>query len=138
MARLAYYVLGLCVLFVLTGAIGSAQELKLFPGSQLDEKASREASQAAPGKESQVYTTSESFDKVYAFYKSLYKQDTKMRAGGPTLPSGQQVQWAFFLIDGGSSLASSKYWMKVQYPYVGGSDGKDIRNVTIIQSVRTK
>src|ERR1700694_3752876 len=67
MARSANYLVGLCVLLMATGALGVAQELKRFPGAQLDEKASREASQAAPGKESQVYTTSEGFDTDYTF-----------------------------------------------------------------------
>ena len=130
------YLAGLCVLLVST--LSMAQELKIFPGAQLDQKASHEASQAAPGKESQVYTTSADLDKVVAFYKGLYKQDTSMRSTGPKLPSGQQVLWMFFIIDGGTNLANSKYWMKVQRPYVGGTDGKDIRDITIIQTVRTK
>ena len=138
MARSASYVVGVCILLVSISALGIGEELRRFPGSQLDEKASREASQATPGKESQVYTTSEGFGKIYAFYKDLYKQDTTMPAGGPKLPSGQQVQWAFFIIDGGKNLASSKYWMKIQHPSVGGTDGKEIRDVTVIQSVRTK
>src|SRR5882757_812811 len=129
MARSAYYTAALCILS--TGALGIAQEFKRFPGSQLDEKGTREASQSVPGKESQVYSTSENYDKVYAFYKALYKQDTTMPPGGPKLPNGQQVQWAFFILDNGSSLAKSKFWMKIQYPYVGGTDGKDIRNVTV-------
>ena len=126
------------VLLVLAGSFGLAQELKPFPGSQRDEKASREASQSAPGKDSEVYTTSDGFDKVFAFYKALYKQDTTMPAAGPKLPSGKQVQWAFFIIDGGKNLATSKYWMKIQRPYIGGADGKDMRDITVIQSVHTK
>ena len=114
-----------------------AQDFKPYPGSKLDEKASREASAAAPGKESQVYTTMDAIDQVSAFYKGLYKEIT-MGSSGPKLPSGEQVRWVFFAIDGGTSLAQSKYWMKVQRPYVGGTDGKDIRDVTIIQTVRTK
>jgi len=98
--------------------IGFAQELKVFPGSQRDVKASSEASQATPGKESQVYTTTTSFDKVYGFYKGLYKQDTTVPAMGPRLASGQQAQWAFFIIDSGKDLASSKYWLKIQRPDV--------------------
>ena len=65
-------------LTVFTTAAGVAQELKLYPGSHLDEPASGAASKTAPGKESKVYTTSESFEKVLAFYKSAYKQDTSM------------------------------------------------------------
>ena len=128
----------IALVLVLTTALSVAQELKLYPGSHLDEKASSDASQTAPGKESKVYTTSESFEKVFEFYKGVYKQDTSMRATGPKLPSGQQIQWAFFIIDGGTKLSNSNNWMKVQHPYVGGVDGKDIRDVTVIQSVRKK
>ena len=114
-----------------------AQEFKPYAGSKLDEKASREASAAAPGKQSEVYTTDDSLDKVYAFYKGMYKE-IAMRSTGPKLPSGQQVKWYFFILDGGTTLANSKFWLKIQRPYVGGADGQDIRDITIIQTVRTK
>jgi len=114
-----------------------AQDFEAYAGSKLDEKASREASAAAPGKQSEVYTTGDAFDKTYAFYKGLYKEYA-MPGSGPKLPSGQQIKWAFFIIDGGKDLSGSKYWMKVQRPYVGGADGKDIRDITVIQTVRTK
>jgi hypothetical protein len=114
-----------------------AQDFKPYAGSKLDDKASSEASASVPGKQSEVYTTNDSLDKVYAFYKSVYKEST-MRNTGPTLPSGQQVKWFFFILDGGTTLANSKLWLKIQRPYVGGADGKDIRDVTIIQTVRTK
>ena len=114
-----------------------AQDFKPYAGSKLDEKASRDASAAAPGKQSEVYTTGDALDKVYAFYKSLYKEYT-MRSTGPKLPSGQQVKWAFFILDGGTTLANSKLWLKIQRPYVGGADGQDVRDMTLIQTVRTK
>jgi hypothetical protein len=113
-----------------------AQDFKPYTGSKLDEKASREATAAAPGKRSEVYTTGDAFDKVYAFYKGLYKE-YPMR-GSPRLPSGQQIKWAFFIIDGGKDLVSSKHWMKIQRPYVGGDKGQDIRDITVIQTVRAK
>src|ERR1700737_3821577 len=109
-----------------------AQEFKPYTGSKIDEKASREASAAAPGKQSEVYTTSDALDKVNTFYKGPYKESA-MRSTGPRLPSGQQVKWYFFILDGGTTLADSKSWMKIQRPYVGGADGQDIRDVTIIQ-----
>ena len=118
-------------------ALCLAQDFKPYTGSKLDAKASQEASAAVPGKESRVYTTGDSLDKVYAFYKSTYKEFS-MRSTCPTLPSGQQVRWYFFILDGGTTLANSTLWMKIQHPYVGGADGKDIRDLTIIQTVRTK
>lgn len=45
----------LIVLMAVGAAPGRAQDFKPYPGSKADEKASREASAAAPGKESQVY-----------------------------------------------------------------------------------
>jgi hypothetical protein len=125
------------MLITLAGIPCPAQDFKTYAGSKLDEKASREASAAAPGKQSEVYTTGDAFDKVDAFYKGLYKEYT-MRSPGPKLPSGQQIRWSFFIMDGGKDLASSKYWMKIQRPYVGGADGKDIRDLTVIQTVRSK
>jgi len=113
-----------------------AQDFKPYAGSKLDVKGSRDASAAAPGKQSEVYTTGDAYDKVLAFYKGLYKE-FPMR-GGPKLPSGQAIQWAFFILDGGKDLSASKYWMKIQRPYVGGADGKDIRDITVIQTVQSK
>ncbi len=129
------------VSFLLAGtlcvALSQAQDFKPYAGAKLDDKASREASAAAPGKQSEVYTTSDALDKVYAFYKGTYKEFA-MRSSGPKLPSGQQVKWYFFILDGGTTLANSKFWMKIQRPYVGGAEGQDIRDTTIIQTVRTR
>ena len=61
------------ILVLLAASILLAQDFKPYTGSKLDEKATREASAAAPGKQSEVYTTSDPFDKVYAFYKALYR-----------------------------------------------------------------
>jgi hypothetical protein len=115
-----------------------AQDFKPYTGSKLDEKGSRDASAAAPGKESQVYTTADSLDKVYAFYKGLYKEYTALSGRESKLPSGQPLKWYFFILDGGKDLAASKLWMKIQRPYVGGADGTDIRDITVIQTVRSK
>ena len=130
-------IISLLSILVAFNTLCLAQEFKPYAGAKLDDKASREASAAAPGKQSEVYTTSDSLDKVYAFYKNTYKEFS-MRSTGPTLPSGQQVKWYFFILDGGTTLANSKLWMKIQHPYVGGADGTDIRDLTIIQTVRTK
>jgi hypothetical protein len=138
MQRLALFLVAVGMLLASVNIPCLAQDFRSYAGSKLDEKASREASAAAPGKESEVYTTGATFDEVYAFYKSQYFKEYTMRSSGPKLPSGQQIKWAFFILDGGKDLASSKLWMKIQRPYVGGIDGKDIRDVTVIQLVRAK
>ena len=120
-------------------AMCAAQDFRPYPGSKLDAPDSRQATAAAPGKQSEVYTTTDSFDKVYAFYKAQYKEYTMMgMSPGTKLPSGQQVKWAFFLIDNAKDLQSSRYWMKIQRPYVGGSTGQEIRDITVIQTARGK
>ena len=125
------------VIFLMAGLVPCrAEDFKPYPGSKVDEAASSEASATVPGKESRVYTTPDALEKVSSFYKGLYKEIT-MRSSGPTLPSGEQVHWVFFAVDGETSLAKSKFWMKVQRPYVGGADSKDIRQNTVIQTVRT-
>jgi hypothetical protein len=118
------------------------QDLKQYPGAKLDEQAGRQASAAAKGLECQVYTTNDGYDKVYAFYKNLYKE---FPTPFPTqkLSNGQEVKWAFFILDGGKDLTHSKYWMKIQRPYIGSiaqgdaGDFKDVRNVSVIQTVHT-
>ena len=146
MRRFALFLVVVGMLLAFVNVPCLAQDFKPYTGSKLDEKVSREASASAPGKQSEVYTTGDAFDKVYAFYKGLYKEYTMRSSGpklpsgrsGPKLPSGQQIKWAFFIIDGGKDLSSSKYWMKIQRPYVGGVDGKDIRDITVIQTIRAK
>jgi hypothetical protein len=111
-----------------------AQDFERYPGSRLDEKASREIT-APGGRQIEVYTTNDDLDKVYAFYKQRYKEFV-MRGHAPK--PGQPVKWAFFLIDGAASLSTSTYWMKIQRPYVVSSDGKETRDVTVIDVVRGK
>ena len=118
-------------------SISLAQDFKPYPGSKHDDTASREASKAAPNKQSEVYTTNDSFEKVYAYYSGLYKE-TKLRSTPPKAPSGQQIKWAFFIVDGGTSMLNSKLWFKIQSPYIGGADGSDVRDLTVIQLVRSK
>jgi len=67
--------------------------LSLMPAPNLMKKGAAMPVPLPPGKQSEVYTTGDAFDKVLAFYKGLYKE-FPMR-GGPKLPSGQAIQWAF-------------------------------------------
>jgi len=134
--------IGFCSALVIAGTFSLAQDFKQYSGAKLDEQAGRQASAPAKGLECQVYTTSDGFDKVYGFYKALYKE---FSAPFPTqkLPNGQEVKWAFFILDGAKDLSRSKYWMKIQRPYIGtigdgDADFKDIRDVSVIQTVHRR
>jgi|SRR5579871_4385145 len=134
--RIVLSLLLVAVALVLIPTPCRAQDFKPYPGAKLDEQASRDASAAAADKESQVFTTDDAYDRVYAFYKALYKEgEMRYPARGP---AGIPVKMSFFLIDGGKDLRSSKYWMKVQRPFIYKPDGKDVRDVTVIQTVRSK
>jgi hypothetical protein len=116
-----------------------AQDLKPYPGARLEAESSRQCSHG--GTQCQVYTSSDSFEKLYAFYKSLYRE-AKWPVPAPTLPNGRQLQWSFFILDESKDLAHAKHWLKIQHPYIGdiGGDGepdfKDIRDISVIQSIR--
>jgi hypothetical protein len=68
------------------------------PGS--NDKASQQASAVDKGMEVQVYTTGDSFEKVHTFYKFFYKE-IAVPFPKQTLPNGNEVKWAFFVLDGG-------------------------------------
>lgn len=118
----------------------AAQEFQPYPGSKLDEKAGRQASSIAKNKECRVYATGDSFEKVYSFYKARYREITSPFPR-QKLPNGTDVKWAFFVLDDGKTLSRSRFWMKIQRPYIGDVDDaaefKDVRDVSVIQTVRT-
>ena len=121
------------MLLVFIGVQCLAQEMKMYPGAKHDDQLSRDATAAAPGKQVDVYLTSDSFDKVYAFYKGLYKESTMP---GARQDPKQPMRITFFLVDGAENLASSKYWAKVQHPYHDPA-GK-AQDLTVIQTIRSK
>ena len=127
------------LVLVITGTLSVAQDFKQYPGSRFDDKASQQASAVEKGMEVQVYTTGDSFEKVHTFYKSLYKE-IAVPFPQQTLPNGNEVKWAFFVLDGGKDLMHSNYWMKVQRPYIGAVDGEanfqDVHDMSVIQTVR--
>jgi hypothetical protein len=117
----------------------SALDFKQYPGSRFEEKPSQQPSDVDKEMEVQVYTTGDSFQKVYGFYKSLYKE-VAVPFPKQTLPNGKELKWAFFVLDGAKDLMQSSYWMKVQRPYVRTVDNKgnfqDVRDMSAIQTVR--
>jgi hypothetical protein len=114
-----------------------AAEFKVYPGAKIDEKATKEAQEAASAAKmsnvkATIYTTSDSFQKVAAFYKGIAKEYMMPRASGtsgkPKKYEGYDLWEACFTFDGAKDLSTSKLWIKVQRPYIG----EDIRDVTAI------
>jgi hypothetical protein len=121
-----------------------AQSFKTYPGGKLDEKSTTEATKSPlnKGADVKVYVTSDAFEKVRAFYASLYHETQ----GGnpPRVPNGPEIHWAFFTIDDAKNLWTSKHWVKVQRPYIGNRPGElmpnfnDVRDETVIEVVQKK
>jgi hypothetical protein len=122
---------------VFTCSLLFAAEFKLYPGAKMDEKATKEAQEAAlaakmSNVKATIYTTKESFQKVASFYKGIAKEHMMPRASGtsgkPKKYEGYDLYEAFFIFDGAKDLSTSKLWVKIQRPYIG----EDIYDVTAI------
>lgn len=139
------YILSILVVFAFSTLVIAA-EFKPYPGSKIDNKATKDATellkQSGMAGKATIYTTNDSFEKVHAFYKGIAKE-YKMpgeKGGKKKLPSGQELQEAYFIFDGAADIMSSKLWIKIQRPYIGsvemGKDFqvkyKDVRDVTAI------
>jgi hypothetical protein len=143
--KLSY--VSLLMVFVFS-SLAFAAEFKPYPDSRADEKATQEANQMAAGSKmgkapkSTIYTASDSFEKVFDFYKGMakeFKMPHQKEGKVKKLPSGQELKEAYFIFDGAGDLMGSKLWIKVQRPYIGrvkmeGYQPKyeDVRDVTAI------
>jgi hypothetical protein len=143
--KLSYVLLLMAFIF---SSLVYAADFKPYPGAKIDEKATQEANQMAAGSKmgkapkSTIYTVSDSFEKVSAFYSGMakeFKMPHQKEGKVKKLPSGQELKEAYFIFDGASDLMSSKLWIKIQRPYIGrvkmeGFQAKyeDVRDVTAI------
>jgi hypothetical protein len=113
------------ILCVVIPTVAYAAAFVVYPGSKPYHAATAAQQQAqseakAMGMAEDVYTTSDSYDKVVKFYGALGKPYTMPGGGSQMLPGGKKVEQAFFILDGAKDLSTSKSWVKVQYPLVGG------------------
>ena len=149
MARMRVSGMAALGLLVAMAAVGQAP--KIYPGAKKytppETEETKEAEKAMPpGMQSTIYLTDDGYQKVATFYRGAGKEYTMPgMAKGAKLPSGQEMQQSFFLLDGAADLQSSKSWVKVQRPFIGSvsvKDGvpefKDIRDVTAIEMVEKK
>jgi len=136
--------LGVLLLAMALPAAANAQSFTPYPGSKPDQATADAAMKlAGSGTRVGVYLSDDPFEKVAAFYKARYKETAC--GNRPTLPSGETVKWACFVLDGAKDLSTSKSWMKVQRPYIGNvvmqgltPQFQDIRDVTVIETVEKR
>jgi hypothetical protein len=140
---------------ILLATAAQAADLKVYPGARLD-RAEMKKYQAQLAKlsdaarklagEQKIFVTHDPFPKVYAFYSKLYKEtNLTMKKTDQPMPGGKRLSDAFFCLDGADSIAVSKHWLKVQYPFIGATKLStrthtvtfgDVRDVTVISVVK--
>ena len=133
------------VMLLVLPALGFSASFKVYPGAQLD--GVYEAKQPEPGskilKTSKeiVFTTSDPFESVIAFYSGIAREyKIPGRTGRVAkLFSGQELKEAYFIFDDAADIMTSKHWIKIQRPYLvkdqaKGASGKygNTREVTAI------
>ena len=128
------------ICLVMWWALVAQVDFQQYPGSKLDGQSGCQTTARSKNLDCKVYTTNDSFEVVYAFYKARYKEfPTPFPA--PRLPNGREVKWAFFILDGAKDLSRSEHWVKIQRPFIGSiaengqGEFKDIRDVSVIQTI---
>ncbi len=129
----------------------------LYPGAKVEADITKKAQAAAPmgmGPTS-VATTSDSFEKVMAFYKAAgtevrigqrpgqpdtgYERElpSSLKPGGPG--SGIKVKQVMVILDGAPDLATSKHWVAITRPFIFNAHPQgdrmvyeDVRDITAI------
>ena len=121
---------------------------KIYPGARLDRAATQQAKTSPaiqPDVDIAVYATPDGFEKVYGFYQRNGKEYKVIGSRARKLPNGQDLHDAFFILDDGRDLLTSKHWVKIQRPYLGqyglgrnGAGANDIKDITAIVLTRKK
>jgi hypothetical protein len=139
------YVLAFTAFFALPTVSFSAS-FKVYPGAKLDEiyepKQSEVGSKISKASKVIIFTTSDFFENVVAFYRGIAREYRMPGMGGKSmkLSSGQELKEAYFIFDNAADLSTSKHWIKIQRPYMStdrtkeGFQGKygAVREVTAI------
>jgi hypothetical protein len=110
MKKLKLAFIAVLVLAMTTAVAG--QGFKVYPGATVYTPPTTKDSPKAPaGTQITDYLTNDSFESVVAFYSQLGKEYTaKGLPSGGTLPNGQELKQAFFILDGAANLEKSKRW----------------------------
>jgi len=118
------YVLAFVMLFFLS-AVVFAGVFKVYPGARLDDiyepKQSEVGAKVSKAPKVIIFTTSDFFENVVAFYRGIAREYRMPGSGGKPikLSSGQELKEAYFILDDAGDIMTSKHWIKIQRPYLG-------------------
>jgi predicted GNAT family acetyltransferase len=137
----------LLIVFVCSATVFAA-EFKLYPGAKIDERATsneqtevdsvieilnwriKDPASKLSSDRIDVYTTSDSFEKVCIFYKRIGKEIpgpySRHDTGKVTkTKSGLTAKTTAFTLDGKASIPESNLWVVIERPYLGEPNYND-------------
>lgn len=140
-----------CVFVLAMATEVSAQDFKVYPGATKFAYSAAEDTKKAivstsSGTTQTIYVSDDSFDKVATFYRGIAREYTMpYQQNDKKLSSGKELNEFYFILDGAKDLTASKYWVKIQRPFVGLIEMRamapvyhDIRDVTAIELFKKK
>lgn len=123
-----------------------AGSFKVYPGARLYDVVKSEQPDAVNKKSKTqkviIFMTDDLFENVVSFYRGNAREYRIPGREGRSirLSSGQEIKEAYFILDDGADIMTSKHWIKIQRPYLDKGRTGDpfygkyerIREVTVI------
>lgn len=119
----ATYALALTILFVLP-ILGYSASFKVYPGARLydvvESKQPEAINKTSKTQKVIIFMTDDLFENVVAFYRGTAREYRIPGREGRSirLSSGQELKEAYFILDDGADIMTSKHWIKIQRPYL--------------------
>jgi len=134
------------LMFITLAGVVLAGSFKVYPGANLEEvyegKQSEAGIKTSKPPKMIIFTTNDFFENVVSFYRGTGREYRMPGTGGKSirLSTGQELKEAYFILDDAIDITTSKHWIKIQRPYLVGSQtgegsrGKfgTVRDVTAI------
>jgi len=121
------------VMFFSLSIVVLAAGFKVYPGAKVEEV--YEAKQPEVGAYNKmskapqviIFTTNDFFENVVAFYRGSAREYRMPGMGEKPmkLSTGQELKEAYFIFDNAADIMTSKHWIKIQRPYLGGTGTRE-------------
>jgi hypothetical protein len=132
----------LSIVLLMSLASLAAAAFQVYPGAvrqkdweqrSRDQVAKSGTQKSFAPREVQMYSSSDSFEKVYAFYQKLGTEMPNFSSPqGRKLPNGTLVKMAAFTFDGGRSMSASKQYVVISRPIFLDEKFQEMHDVTAI------